>query len=216
MKRISLVLAFLIFCLSCVYADNSGEFTFVWDTLESLHFCQLALDCRIKEKIPPQKMISDTTAALGNLNKAKKIIQKYTDNRDTDINTIVKNMINGIDILINSNEGLLAKIKNIASIFPDGFENVESETAKFRAKSNKGWEEISSSLSKLSAVIIESVRISKEEKEKLVGRLNELFNGNLKEFDGYKEQDKEGKPDDQTVLTLIVGRIRDALTEENY
>lgn len=182
MKKIILFFIFVIFCAT-LYADSSKEFTFIWDALGALRFCQAAIDYRITSKIPPRQMILDTEQANVNFERAKQMLDKYAQDKDPLIKDCAAGIINGIDILVYSNDVLAAKLESVAGLHPGGFDNAESETARFRGQSKRGWKEFFSSLSRLSPLVVESAqngretlfKISKEERQKLAERIKELF-----------------------------------------
>jgi hypothetical protein len=215
-----------IILFTCVYAEDSKEFTFIWDLLDALKLCRDSIEYRVTTRILPNKMISDTEAANVNFEKAKHILEKYTVDKDKNILKVVTKIVNGIDILVYSNDVLLAKIENIAGLHPYGFENTEFETARFRAQSKKGWNEFFSSLSGLAEVIIDTsqdkssagrslFKISKEEGQKLVDKINELFGKSLETYDKYQELRKQEDAvlDLPARFVIAVGTIKDLLTD---
>jgi hypothetical protein len=226
MKKIPFVLLFML-CVSSVSAAPSGEFTFMWDLLDALRFCQSVIDCRIITKTPPQKMIADTEEANVNLEKARHFLELYAKDKDDPINKCAVALINGIDILMYSNDVLNGKLQSVAGLHPYGFRNTASETARFRAQSKRGWEEFFSSLSTgVPLVILKSpqdqnarrkaYKISKEERLQLKERINTLFPESDETYIEVGEEEvlRKEMMDLHRGFTAAVAAITELLTDE--
>ena len=84
MKKVLFICGLLFFCFSFAYAENSKEFTFAWRALGALHFCQWAMDYRIKENHASGKTLMNSFWANEKFKDAKAMMQKYINDNDKD------------------------------------------------------------------------------------------------------------------------------------
>jgi len=211
MKKFLFVLMFLLGAVS-LFAGSSKEFTFMWQVLDALRFSRSAIDYRVIAKKPTREMIADTDAANVNFEKAKQVLDIYTRDEDKAIYNFTSAIINGIDMLIYSNDGFNGKLQSVAGLIPEGFVDTVSETARFRAQNKRGWDELFSSLENQDMKTVIS-KISKEERQKLIERLDAIFADSgeaLTEEEGF-EILKEEKRDLQRRFTQAIVNIRERL-----
>jgi hypothetical protein len=172
-----LFLAFFLLSASAAQAAESKEFIFLRDLLDSLRHCRVAMDYRILGKTPAQKMIEDVGEAKLNLERARQVLEKYMEEEASAINNCAYSVVNAIDTLVYSLDAFSGKLNSVAGLHPFGFEDTVTETARFRMQNRKGWDALCSALSKgLAPIIGRPSKISLEERQKLVERLDALRN----------------------------------------
>ncbi len=172
-KRVFLVFIFLLGATS-LFAEPPEEFIFFGDLLGALKFCRAAIDYRISVKRPAKEMILDTDEANVLFEKARHLLEIYAKDENAAVSQCVAPIINGIDILIYSNDVLNGKLESVASLLPHGFDDTVSETARFRSQSKRGWNEFFLSLE--SPYIRTAVsKISKEKRQLLLERTDALL-----------------------------------------
>jgi hypothetical protein len=175
MKRIGF-LAFFLLWFSAAQGGESKEFVFLWDLLDCLRHCRVALDFRITGKTPAQKMVADVEEAKLNLERGRQVLEEYMKEETSAINNCAYSVVNAIDTLVYSLDAFSGKLNSVAGLHPFGFEDTVTETARFRMQNRKGWDTLCSALSKGLAPIVGSPpRINQEERKRLAGKIDELF-----------------------------------------
>ncbi len=205
--------------------EGSKEFAFLWDVLDALKYCRAAVDFRVTVKIPPKEMIADTEEANLNLERAKHPLDKYSKETDPAITKCAVDLINAIDILVYSNDVLIAKLESVGGLHPYGFENVQAETSRFRSQSKKGWEEFFTSLTADLPPLIKGplkdlnsgkapYKISEEERQRLATRIEELFKADVAQEALPEEGEGEGvKQDIRTRFLEATDTVKQLLGE---
>lgn len=213
MKRIFFVFIFLLGATG-LFAEPSEEFIFFGDLLDALKFCRAAIDYRIAAKRPAKEMVADTDEANAHLRKARHLLERYTKDENEAVSQFTGAIINGIDILIYSNDALNGKLQSVASLLPYGFDDTVSETARFRSQSKRGWDEFFLSLeSQYTRTAIS--KISKEERQLLLERIDAMFAqpGETPTEDGEIEILKEGKGELHRRFREVIATIKELLSD---
>jgi hypothetical protein len=173
MKKLWFLAAFLLWA-SAGQAAESKEFVFLGDLVDSLRYCRVSLDYRITGKTPLQKMISDVEEADLNLERARRLLEKYLKEESVPaIGRCAASVVNAIDMIGYSLDGFRGKLSSVGGLHPAGFEDSVPETARFRAQNKKGWEELCASLRETLAPVVD--KISEDERQQLSARINEWF-----------------------------------------
>jgi hypothetical protein len=199
--------------------------------LDCLHFCQLAIDLDIKEEDNDlMKMIADLTAANKKLEEAKAAIQVYTEDEDRYIKMVSTIMHMGIDSIIDCNNKLIEKMQKMADLDEEGLRKIQNSLVKITTQKRDGWQTITISATWLLPIIVGQAqsenpmgplpfKISKEERQELLKKLDGLFSAKLKEYEEYKklqEENKQSSLNYQTWLIFTVAKIREMLLSETY
>jgi hypothetical protein len=231
MKKIIVLLVLLVLFIGC--AKRTSEYQFSWDLLDSLYSCETALyymEQSRKDSNDVSKILEEEMSANNRFSEAKIAISKYTKDSNQFIQGAAKGVIVGIDIIMDANNKTIQHIRQISNYNENALKDVDFKIAELVSQKKEGWMIIARSASFLMPVIIEGAKsenptglipfkISKDERIKLLKRLNELFKEMLQRFDNYyalKKQGLEGNPEDLTWLSFTVDRIRGMLSFETY
>jgi hypothetical protein len=228
MRKFVLSLVIVMFCISVASAYDSKEFTFSWDLIESLAFCKWLRN--LDDKAPEQliKLAPEINAGNKMLEHARVNMQKYFKEDSKYIDSIARGVGSGLDQVIKYNKLLVEKIEAYAG--KDPVEIPPEDFAEIKAGNNAGRQMIALSASFLMLVIMDFpdkenrnklivFKISEEEKDKLMRRLNSLFSEDMNKYEHYlglKAAGEEVNPDDRFWLTSTVIKLRDILAAKPY
>jgi hypothetical protein len=198
--------------------------------IQSLNYCQWSMDYEADEKDDLTGVMSKTMTRNNRLENAKNSIKNYLDDKNEIVKTISKGMTLGIDLLIDSNNKMIEKIRGMSNLDEKALRDVEYDFARIGAQNKEGWQAIGLSAAWVMAVFAEfgktenpkgkiPFKISDKERQYLRTEIEKLFKDRLKRFENYRslqKAGKEGDPNDQTWLIVTVDRIKQTLSVETY
>jgi hypothetical protein len=198
--------------------------------IQSLNYCQWSMDYEADEKDDLTGVMSKTITRNNRLENAKNSIKNYLDDKNEIVKTISKGMTLGIDLLIDSNNKMIEKIRGMSNLDEKALRDVEYDFARIGAQNKEGWQAIGLSAAWIMAVFAEfgktenpkgkiPFKISDKERQYLRTEIEKLFKDRLKRFENYRslqKAGKEGDPNDQTWLIVTVDRIKQTLSVETY
>lgn len=223
LRKITLSVLLLILCfITPLYAHYSNEYSFVFDLLRSLHYCQWAFVYEVKNGGSPIGARYDIMSANYKLKQAKTNILKYADCNNPGIRETTFKMIRGIDFLAERNNKLLLILDSTGS-------TAFGKTADLDNGRNKGIEGISASAKMVFNLISEpnnnqqageiKFKISRKERIRLLKRLDGLFKGLIEwcKFSASLEK-KQARRDSDVKKCMIfdLGRLREVFLVSTY
>lgn len=213
LRKISLPVMILVICaIKPAYAHYSNEYSFVFDLLRSLHYCQWAFVYEVKDGASPVGFRYDIMSANYKLKQARTNILKYADSNDPGIREAALKMIRGIDLLAERNNKLLR------------IDDLDAQN-----KRSEGIAGISASAKMVFNLISEPVndqqtgeikfKISQEERLRLLKRLDGLFKGLIEwcKFSASLEREQvRPDPGNKECMIFDLDRLRKGFLVGTY
>lgn len=227
LRKITLSVLLLILCfITPLYAHYSNEYSFVFDLLRSLHYCQWAFVYEVKNGGSPIGARYDIMSANYKLKQAKTNILKYADYNEPGIRETTLRMIKGIDALVGRNDKLLWILDSTGSI---AFGKTAKDNLEDRNERNKGIEVISASAEMVFILISDPdnnhqtgkirFKISKEERFRLLKRFDGLFKGLIEWCSFSASLEKEESGCDSAIKNCMIfdlNRLREVFLVTTY
>jgi hypothetical protein len=209
---------------------ESKEYTFAYNLLQTLHYCEWAMDYYPKESDDIPKMMTNTMTQNNKFGFGKSFLEKYLNDNDTTIKTVAKGVTSGIDLLVLSNNNFLKRLRKITNMDKESLKDIYYESAQIASDRKQAWEVLFMSATGVFYVLTEPAKsenpkgaipykITNEERKSLLKEIDRLFGDALKKYYKYREarnKGLQGNPDDQTYVIFAIDNIKKNISFKTY
>lgn len=168
----------------------------------------------------------DITSLMTDLMNAKKYmregdqyVQQYTNHSNEYISVTALGMVTGSKAVQESTENLIQYLRGIDEYDPDSYSDLQYQTAKYLSDNKEGFKLIATSAPQITALLWESAQsdnpsgpipytVSKEERQRVLKRINELFADDLREY--------QSSTDSYSSMIFAVDAIKNNIEPDTY
>jgi hypothetical protein len=224
-KQILLLTVFLLSCYKPMTVEASEDTVpFILNVIQSLYDLHWASEVKPEDE-ETSSIISHFLTQNRRYKMAQTSIENHLSDKDNTRQVISKGIFTGAKILIDANNNLLAHLKKIGTDPEEALKENDFIIGQAKADKKQGWEMVSIAAPFIMYEIMEPAQsdhpegpipflISKQERQILLARIEELFGESLEKYYAYRNG--EGNAKNQTYVVFSIDAIKSYLISETY
>jgi hypothetical protein len=208
----------------------SQEFKFTLDVFQAIHQYAWGVENYDISGEDLTTLMAGIIEQNNHLKTGQNILKDYLKNKDDLYYPVALGISKSFELIIEKNEVVLDTIRGISNNEQNASQDLNYKMAELISTKKQAGQLIVASLGGLIQILVEPARsnppkgpihfkISQEEKEALLTRINKLFGDKLKEYDEYnklRNENKKGDPEALTWTAIGISHIRNTLSCVNY
>lgn len=224
----TLLSAFLFILPTTIVAAASNPTDYMADVLQALSFCDIAGDHMEEARVSKDhvNMLKELHLVDGYLDRAELTLEQYPKDSDDRVASSAEAVYGAVSLLRLSNQAFIDAVSGQNKF--DSEEKLTAAMAKFAATREEAWDLLTEASLYSAHALIDTneeevkhtgpipYRISKEEREALVDRVNHLFGDKIRKYREQKVENPSGEHLTVDKIGFVASYLDSALRVNTY